>query len=966
MKRVRDFVESLGPNGLVPLAILTGVVAVQQFDHVAFGVLAPEIRHTFHLTNAKYVAISTLTSVLPLMLAVPMGYMGDRSHRVNLSRIGALVWGVTAIFTGLAPTVWFLIIARLLGGTGQLVNEPIHASLIADYYPPKTLGSVFGAYRLGSTGLALLAAPVAGYLATEIGWRSAFVILAIPTLAMVVVMVKLREPARGESLAMALPDEDLPTMAEGFRRVRAILTLRRTWVAAFLFGGAAVPFDGYLNLYLDEVFDLSANARGWVTALYGVGSLAGLIAGGIFAHRVMGRRREDLLPAVIAVMAFVLSVGAVFMAVAPTSIVAVVAVMIAAVGTTGFLPAYQTLVSIVSPPRLRAQAFAWSLLWYGLGAIVIGTLVGAFGDEHGQRGALVFLAVLVVFAGIAELTCRQFVRRDADQALRYEATSHTDALLACSGLDVSYDGTQVLFGVDLEIHEGEIVALLGTNGAGKSTLLRAISGLVDPDGGAIFYDGRDVTHADATVTARLGIVQVPGGRGIFPSLSVAENLRVAGWLQRSEQAWSADAIDRVRSLFPVLASRWDETAGNLSGGEQQMLSLAQAMLARPKLLLVDELSLGLAPRVVDALLEVVAEIHRAGTAVIIVEQSVTTALRFAKRAVFMEKGEVRFDGPSSRLLARRDLLRSVFLGRGERAVGSDGGRPTRTEDRRRKALLDADAVLEVREVSKRYGGVTALDSVSVTLHDGQILGVIGPNGAGKTSLFDVICGFQPADAGRVLIGHEDVTAWTPAARAAAGLGRSFQDARLFPSLTVREALAVARERSNNAKAILAAAFHLPQVREAEGGIAERVEQIIELLGLEAFANKFVSELSTGSRRIVELGAIVAHEPTVVILDEPSSGIAQREAEALGPLLRRVQAELGASLLVVEHDMALIGSLADHLVALDRGAVIAQGLPKDVLTDELVVHAYLGDAGAKHSPARRARKRTPARKIPAKR
>jgi branched-chain amino acid transport system ATP-binding protein len=960
--RVREFVSSLGPNGVVPLAILTGVAAVERFDDVAFGVLAPEIRHAFHLTNAKYVAIATLTSVLPLLLAVPTGYLGDRTHRVNLSRIGALVWGVTAIFTGLAPTVWFLIVARLAGGTGQLVNEPIHASLLADYYPPKSLGSVFGAYRLGSTGLALVGAPMAGVIATAVGWRTAFVVLAVPTLVMVAVMVKLREPARGESLALALPDEDLPTMAEGFRRVRAILTLRRTWVAAFLFGGASVPFDNYLNLYLDEVFHLSASTRGVITGLYGIGSLFGLIAGGALAQRVMDRKREDLLPAVIAVMAFELSVGAVFMAIAPNSAFAVVAIMIAAIGTTGFLPAYQTLVSIISPPRLRAQAFAWSLLWYGLGAIVIGTLVGAFGDAHGQRPALVFLAVLVVGAGIAELTCRQFVHRDVKQAIRHEETSHTDALLACSGLDISYDGTQVLFGVDLEIHEHEIVALLGTNGAGKSTLLRAISGLVDPVGGAIFYAGRDITHADATVTARLGIVQVPGGRGIFPSLSVGDNLRVAGWLQRREDAWTAESIDRVKTLFPVLAARWDEAAGNLSGGEQQMLSLAQAMLARPKLLLVDELSLGLAPKVVDALLEVVAEIHKAGTAVIIVEQSVTIALRFAKRAVFMEKGEIRFDGPSSRLLARRDLLRSVFLGRGERAVSSNGGRATTKEQRRRSSLLAGEPVLEVREISKHYGGVTALDEVSLTLHDGQILGVIGPNGAGKTSLFDVICGFQTADSGRVILGPQDVTAWTPAARAAAGLGRSFQDARLFPSLTVRESLAVACERANTGKAILAAALHLPQVQEAETLVAERVERIIELLGLEAFANKFVSELSTGSRRIVELGAIVAHQPSVVILDEPSSGIAQREAEALGPLLRSIQDELGASLLVVEHDMALIGSLADHLVALDRGRVIAQGLPTDVLSDALVVDAYLGDAG-KRRTAPRKRKTTPRRRKP---
>jgi len=269
-------------------------------------------------------------------------------------------------------------------------------------------------------------------------------------------------------------------------------------------------------------------------------------------------------------------------------------------------------------------------------------------------------------------------------------------------------------------------------------------------------------------------------------------------------------------------------------------------------------------------------------------------------------------------------------------------------------LLGKTPVLEVREIEKHYGGVTALADVTLTLHEGQILGVIGPNGAGKTTLFDVICGFHAPDAGRVLLDGTDVTDWTPAARATAGLGRSFQDARLFPSLTVREALAVACERSITSKAIVAAALHLPQIRETEALVTERVERIIELFRLEAFADKFVSELSTGSRRIVELGAIVAHEPKVVILDEPSSGIAQRETEALGPLLRSVREELGASLLVVEHDMGLIGALADHLIALDRGGVIAHGLPKDVLSNAAVVDAYLG---AEHAPRRRAKQKS---------
>jgi branched-chain amino acid transport system ATP-binding protein len=949
--KLKAFIATLGPVGLMPIVILMAVAVVERFDDVAFGVLGPEIKHAFHLNDAKYIAIATLTSVLPLLLSVPTGYLGDRAHRVRISQVGALLWGVTAICTGIAPVVWFLIVARLGGGVGQLVNEPIHASLLADYYPPSSLGSAFGAYRLGSTGFGFACAPIAGVVAAFWGWRTTFVVLALPTFLMVVAMLRLREPERGESLAMTLPDEELPTMAEGFRRVRAIFTLRRTWVAAFLYGGASVPFDNYLNIYLDQVFHVKVAERGIITGIYGVGGFIGLLIGGYLADRVLRKDTVDRLPDVIALMGFELAVGSVLMAIAPDRAFAIVAIMIAAIGTTGFLPAYQALVSIISPPRLRAQAFGWSLLWYGLGALVVGSLVGSFGDAHGQRAALVFLAVLTTGAAIAERTCRQFVARDAKQAITHEATSKSDALLALQALDVSYDGTQVLFGVSLEIREGELVALLGTNGAGKSTLLRTISGLTDPDGGAIFYDGRDITHADATVTARLGIVQVPGGRGIFPTLTVAENIRVGAWLFRNQAETVNASIDRVRALFPVLVDRWNEAAGDLSGGEQQMLSLAQAMLARPKVLIVDELSLGLAPKVVEMLVGVLEDIHRAGTTMIVVEQSVSTALRFAKRAVFMEKGEVRFDGPSRDLLRRRDLLRAVFLGGHDNTSNGKAKTVGRTELRRRKRLLAAEVVLEVRDVRKRYGGVTALDDVSLELHDGQILGIIGPNGAGKTTLFDVICGFQPADSGRIVLHGTDVTVWPAAARAISGLGRSFQDARLFPSLTVRETIAVACERSIENKAVVAAALHLPQIGESEASVRERVERIIELLHLEAYADKFIAELSTGSRRIVELGAIVAHEPKVLILDEPSSGIAQRETEALGALLRSVQAELGASLLVVEHDMGLIGSLADHLIALDRGAVIAHGLPRDVLTDAAVVDAYLGEA------AKRPRRRT---------
>jgi branched-chain amino acid transport system ATP-binding protein len=185
------------------------------------------------------------------------------------------------------------------------------------------------------------------------------------------------------------------------------------------------------------------------------------------------------------------------------------------------------------------------------------------------------------------------------------------------------------------------------------------------------FDGRSITNVDPVQVARAGIAQIPGGRAVFPTLTVEENIRVAGWMFRGDTEHMREATERVLETFPVLRERWTTPAGDLSGGEQQMLSLAQAFIARPKMLMIDELSLGLAPLVVQQLLEVVDEIHRRGTTIILVEQSVNVALTVAKHAYFMEKGEIRFDGPTDELLGREDILRSVFL-EGAAAVTGNG------------------------------------------------------------------------------------------------------------------------------------------------------------------------------------------------------------------------------------------------------------------------------------------------------
>jgi branched-chain amino acid transport system ATP-binding protein len=381
-----------------------------------------------------------------------------------------------------------------------------------------------------------------------------------------------------------------------------------------------------------------------------------------------------------------------------------------------------------------------------------------------------------------------------------------------------------------------------------------------------------------------------------------------------------------------------------------------AFIERPRLLMIDELSLGLAPAIVEQLLPIVRDISAQGTTIILVEQSVNLALTIAETAYFMEKGEIRFHGATAELLQRPDVLRSVFLEGASKGMSADAAiasavaaTTAHVEKPHGNGHRDEPVRLGLSGVSKNFGGLAALRDVSLDATAGEIVGFMGPNGAGKTTLFDVISGFLVPDHGTIVLGEGtdavDVSRLSAAARSRIGLGRSFQDGRLFPNLTVAETISVAFERHLETRDPVASALRLPWVEDTEHDVEANTERLLELLGITDFRDKLVRELSTGSRRIVDLACVLAHGPSVLLLDEPSSGIAQREAEALGPLLLRIREQTGATLLVIEHDVPLLLGIADRIVALDLGEIVAVGEPEEVVHHPAVVQSYLGTSEA---------------------
>ncbi len=675
----------LREHGFGPLVLLTIAAVIPGTFSNGINTLGPDIQRAFHLSDTGLGAVAFVGGVSQIAWGLPVAVWADRGSRKIVAAVTLLAFSCIVPLMLLARSVWPFVFLFIAASVGLGTSDTVHNAYLSDAYPTQARARVFAWHNLADPLSQTIGILLVGWVATVThNWRWGLAI-ATAGIPIALALFTIREPAKGanesHSILKAAGMDTHSQQAQAPRvllgaAVTRLMRIRSIYfelvaVAILGFAGTGIPLFG--SIYFTRVWHQDTGQRSVIFSIIGLAAFLGLPVAFFVGDRLF--RRNPEAPLMLA-GASITAYGGLFAAslYMPRLWLVVLLQFLANAAIAPLsIAIFQTLAA-TAPPEMRAICFGM----FGVFALVFGgfaggILLGAVSSVAGVRTALTLIGPVCAIGGALLVAGSRHVRRDITLVIEDVLERYAEGKRRASGapipalqihnLDVFYGTNQVLFDIDLEVAEGGIVALLGTNGAGKSTLLRTVAGLEHPHRGVVRLFGTNCTFLEPEQILDQGVALLVGGHMTLPGLTARENLRIGAFPMRRDSPRSRAALDDAIGLFPELGHRLDQPAGTLSGGEQQLLALARVMMTRPRLLLIDELALGLAPMTLDRLMDIVRRVNAQGATVVLVEQSVNRAMHLAQRAFFLERGEVRFAGLTSELAERDDLLRPAFLAR---------------------------------------------------------------------------------------------------------------------------------------------------------------------------------------------------------------------------------------------------------------------------------------------------------------
>lgn len=676
-----------------PLILLTAAYAVSVSDQYLLSTVFPYLKTAFQLSDVSLGLLGSSYAIIVTIGTVPFGVLADRASRTKVIAWASSIWGLAMLWTGLATGYVTLFFARLVLGGASPAVIPTTQSLLADYYPVHQRSKVLGIYQIGQL-IGFFLIPIGAAMAAAWGWRSAFYFFAAPGFVIAMLSWRLAEPVRGVqdrrhqglAPAEATIKDDVPWRAAYLEILRVptfTIGMISSTVGSLFFGGVGVWAVTFLLRY----HNLTVPQASVATSLFALGGLIGALSAGYIADyltyigrtsaRVLVAGGARLIGVPLYYIAFTVSNTAVMLVFFTLGAFAIIAA----------IPPLNAVRLDVLRPHLRGRGTALDAILQSLAGAASPVIFGYLSDSIGLRGAFVVLipalgvagALLLLFAVHTyprdEARVLAHVATDAEVEAASSGPAHvapaapeapptevSEDLLVLEDVCFSYGAIQVLFDTSLTIPRGGCHALLGRNGVGKTTLLNVIGGLLEPQEGRAWFAGQEIFGVPPEQRARLGITLMSGGRATFPSLTLKDNLWLGTYPFADHKELIDERLAEVLDVFPALKSRLTQPAGVLSGGEQQMMSLGRALMAGPDLLLVDELSMGLAPVITNELSRVIRRMVENGTTVLMVEQSVTLALQVADDILFMDRSGIRELGAAADLADTGLIARLMLRG----------------------------------------------------------------------------------------------------------------------------------------------------------------------------------------------------------------------------------------------------------------------------------------------------------------